>query len=185
MEIPHITEVQEYFKNAKVVRCLSSNEKVNISEKISKQIHSVFNKYWIDLFDYNGESVLLWSKSKGYAEIIEYIDPIEEREIVGYELIKPQYLRAICAILDKNLSKKDIEKNLKREVEGILVDEILETLKDAGVLEKWFKPIYKEVDEIDREVEMVLKEIELINGQFTHHKPFIKEIITAYKELKK
>jgi hypothetical protein len=73
----NIEEVKEYFKNAKVVECLSENEDYNLNEiNISQEIHLENNCFWIDYLTESDFlcSIELWNEEQGFAKIIEYKD---------------------------------------------------------------------------------------------------------------
>jgi len=71
---PTLEEVKEYFKNAKEVQSPNESDIVDITIFIKKNIHGWAHDYWIDLDKnhYDGQSVLLWDRIKGYAKIISY-----------------------------------------------------------------------------------------------------------------
>jgi len=95
---PPLEEVKEYFKNAKEVQSPNESDIVDITISIIKDIHEWNNEYWIDLDKnhYDGQSVLLWDRIKGYAKIISYKD---ETYQITEEQIKQLYKNAV----DNNL----------------------------------------------------------------------------------
>jgi len=72
MKTPTLEEVKEYFKDAKVVECLTQKSKENISNPINKGIHFDLNCYWIEAFGVSGRYTELWNDNKGYAKIISH-----------------------------------------------------------------------------------------------------------------
>ncbi len=69
-----IEDVEDYFKNAEEVVCLSSGNKIQLKYMTSRGIHTFSNKYWIDFENHPNlhtpnNSCLLWSENKGCAEI--------------------------------------------------------------------------------------------------------------------
>ena len=60
-----------------------------------------------------------------------------DKKIIGYKLIKLEYYEAACKIGDTNL-KSRLGENIA------IADSTTDALKEAGVLDLWFEPIYKE-----------------------------------------
>lgn len=74
MEKPSLEGVKEYFKNAKTVICVCDGKKYNVTLNNIKEL--VYN--YVIMNDYPDVDLVLWSPSKGYAEIIEYKDSVLE-----------------------------------------------------------------------------------------------------------
>ena len=95
-EFPTLEEVKEYFKNAKEVRCLYKRNITDITKNISKSIficpEDKDNDFWIRISTHKGMDVLLWSKERGFAEIISFkenkpkFEHLEEIEVTDNEL---------------------------------------------------------------------------------------------------
>ena len=69
------------------------------------------------------------------------------QEIVGYKLIKPEYIKAIIEITGMSTSGSNVVNKINyvtnyfaNNKPGIFIDQ----LETAGVLHLWFEPIYKE-----------------------------------------
>lgn len=64
----------------------------------------------------------------------------EEKEIIGYKLIKPEYKKAAEKIMDTNFPSNN----------SLLVSVVscINNLKKAGVLDLWFEPVYKTKEKI-------------------------------------
>lgn len=73
MEKPSLEEVKEHFKNAKVVKCLFTEKRRDLTAlKITRDIHFFEDKYWIDFqHGNNHHNILLW-RDGDFAEILEY-----------------------------------------------------------------------------------------------------------------
>lgn len=73
MKKPTLKEVKEYFKDAKVVKCLSDDKLFNISEFTDyREYHTEVLAGLDDFDDKNNEDfVSLYNENRGYAEIIE------------------------------------------------------------------------------------------------------------------
>lgn len=67
---------------------------------------------------------------------------MENKKIIGYKLIKPEYTKAVCAIEGYICFGENIRDGrvifLENREEGF------KKLQDAKVLDLWFKPVYKE-----------------------------------------
>lgn len=103
MKKPSLEEVREYFKDVKEVIPVGDTKKVNITKKITKNIHEWYGHFWVDLdySVYKGISVLLWdADSDEYAKILTYKEPKEETFFISREQLhsiesgntKPSYL---------------------------------------------------------------------------------------------
>jgi hypothetical protein len=68
MKKPSLEEVKEYFKDAKIVRCIYVDNIFDITEE-AEDIRFDFGEYWIKA---DRNDVNLWDKSKGYAKILTY-----------------------------------------------------------------------------------------------------------------
>lgn len=70
---PTLEEVKEYFKNAEIVKDIYDKRIFNISKggNLSELV-----SWWYDLIEpqHGSDTVKLWSKSQGYAEIVKYKD---------------------------------------------------------------------------------------------------------------
>lgn len=72
MEEPTLKEVDEYFKNAKIVNSAYGNGKnINITKNVLTPIHFFVGCYWIDIGGGFTDSVSLWDDIHGYAKIVE------------------------------------------------------------------------------------------------------------------
>lgn len=114
------------------------------------------NKRDVTVFEEDPSSGFLmggfnWDRSKERGEFwLEIIDnkdfnvffekyPKQVREIIGYEIIKPEYAEAAAKIVSERISST--------ELLDILAESnnyYAQRLHEAGVLDLWFKPIYKE-----------------------------------------
>lgn len=102
-----------------------------------------------DLYSYNIEAS---KHSPIYTEITfkqfkKYVlkqDEMNKVEIIGYKLIKPEYLDACIKINGTEtcyLSHNPDDNYLSYKAKNVI-----RRLKNAGVLDLWFKPIYKEAE---------------------------------------
>ena len=66
-----------------------------------------------------------------------------EKKIVGYKLIKPEYLDAVHKIAKfaQSYTVPELEALIKLNMPN---SDTIELLKDAGVLDLWFEPVYEE-----------------------------------------
>lgn len=87
---------------------------------------------------------------KGYTEITfeqfkKYVIKEDERKIIGYKIVKKEYIHTaeyICEIQSKGVWKENFEKK------GWMFQNPSnhqQALKDAGVLDLWFEPVYEEI----------------------------------------
>jgi hypothetical protein len=67
---------------------------------------------------------------------------MKEKQIIGYKLIKPEYAEAVNLITQTSYSKKGLEE--------ISSDYSIKKLKEAGVLDIWFEPVYKEEKQLPK-----------------------------------
>lgn len=102
-----------------------------------------------------------------------------EKEIIGYKLVKPEYKGAYEKITNTaNLDR--IEDSL-----GKLnwVDKAIKDLKEAGVLELWFKPNYKEEKTIVKMYSSNKGEFEIeVVGKKAYYRPENKELTKEFIE---
>jgi len=105
---------------------------------LSDRLECKATNYWM----FKEEDLIRLYKEQNNIE-----DMNEDKQIIGYKLIKPEYTGAI----------KELTKGLtfKNEIDTIGFSIVISILKKAGVLDLWFKPIYE-----------VKEEIISINGQF-------------------
>lgn len=102
-----IEEVKIYFKDAKVVECLSDNVREDITKDILRDVYidKSSDDYWVETKE---EVVKLYSKSDGFAKIIEYKDvhlgmsntPIDCVEKQPYSAINKHYKVADFDVID-------------------------------------------------------------------------------------
>jgi len=76
---------------------------------------------------------------------------VEEKKIIGYRLVKPEYARAVCAIegyrgMGESIRNGNLIEMYPAHGSYNLVD-AFEKLKLAGVLDLWFEPVYEEKSE--------------------------------------
>lgn len=109
---------------------------------------------------YNENCVTSQHIKKGYQEITfeqfkKYVlkeGTMENKKIVGYKLIKPEYKESVRSIINDSCWWPNFDANLERygfnfgNTEGEFIPEnnsIYKPLKNAGVLNLWFEPVYK------------------------------------------
>jgi len=159
-EFPLVTlqEFEEYFKetnniNTKEIEEFPEKWQIKLStKKINDAINSISlwknGQLWLeDNSSYNTYYVTNDGKyrseiSTGYTEITfeqfkEHVlkQKLMGKEIIGYKLIKPEYSTAALKIMDVRWGEPKYT---------VLVKSLIKKLKDAGVLDLWFEPIYKE-----------------------------------------
>lgn len=105
---------------------------------LSDTLESKATNYWM----FKEEDLIRLYKKQNNIE-----DMNENKEIIGYKLVKPEYIGAI-----EELTKGLIFKN---EISTIGFPTVVSILKAAGVLDLWFEPVYG-----------IKEEIISINGQF-------------------
>lgn len=71
-------------------------------------------------------------------ELKKLDNKMEEKEIIGYKLINPEYEEAAKKIVDSNISWKDDKVNFTKN--GVWYNKF----KILGLLDIWFEPVYKE-----------------------------------------
>jgi len=68
------------------------------------------------------------------------------KEIIGYKLIKPEYLKAACQIAKLDIhTKEDLEELIRNNLPNSYT---VDYLKVAGVLDLWFEPVYKKEEKV-------------------------------------
>lgn len=104
---------------------------------------------WVLSDKYNDNSYQKWGQKipYNYTEITfdqfkKYVlkeDMKQEKELVGYKLIKPEMEKAVKAICTDFVfwEKGDINLNIKQDIS-------IKNLEKAGVLYLWFEPVYKD-----------------------------------------
>lgn len=98
---PTLEEVKEFFKNAKVVKCLAIMDNVDLTEiKITRDIHDWCGQYWLDYTGDIKRNLKLWCEGE-YAEIVEY----KQQETMNKELIDKLSKGEIAVINDGSRAK--------------------------------------------------------------------------------
>lgn len=119
-----------------------------------------------------------------------------EKEIIGYKLIKPKYRHAAEAIViqyDPYYDFKKWDLNLEKDGDMFTKDsEQSKWLKEAGVLDLWFEPVYKQEKQT---IQMYssnkgMFEIEVVDGKAYYRpeykelpKEWIRDIINSYDDI--
>lgn len=119
-----------------------------------------------------------------------------EKEIIGYKLIKPKYRHAAEAIVSQYDPYYDFKKwdlNLEKDGDMFTKDsEQSKWLKEAGVLDLWFEPVYKQEKQT---IQMYssnkgMFEIEVVDGKAYYRpenkelpKEWIRNIINSYDDI--
>lgn len=115
-----------------------------------------------------------------YEQFLKYVLKMEQKKIIGYKLIKPEYLEAIKNITDFQTFKfTDIERDGKWAVRVIpQPSACYRTLEKAGVLDIWFTPVFE--PEKPKEKVISMGEFSLtVKSEGIFHK---SENITEYVE---
>lgn len=90
---------------------------------------------------------LKYAKENNY-EIIPASEFLQDQELIGWVFKKgcmEKYLDAVCAIISGDLYEAMLERNMENN--GWHLEEgsrYADKLKEAGVLELWFNPVYKQ-----------------------------------------
>lgn len=143
----------EYVKNNKVAISVETTDEVRKCDEILGCDH----RYLYDSLAYNSKnqcitisgshSSLSYYKNAGY-EIIkasDFIDYNSEKEIIGYKLKDESLRQAASLIANKSTSGMN---NVNGYSVSIDNDHCIDRLKEAGVLDLWFKPVYKEIKKL-------------------------------------
>ena len=152
-------------------RDILNNYRINIKKY---SITPITYKYMYK--DGSGDSsILFYAKEITFKQFLKYILKQEtmKKEIIGYKLVKSEYKGAYEEITGtSNLDR--IEDSL-----GKLnwVDKAIKDLKEAGVLELWFKPNYKEEKTIVKMHSSNKGEFEIeVVGKKAYYRPEDKEL---------
>ena len=152
-------------------RDILNNYRINIKKY---SITPITYKYMYK--DGSGDSfTLFYAKEITFKQFLKYILKQEtmKKEIIGYKLVKSEYKGAYEEITGtSNLDR--IEDSL-----GKLnwVDKAIKDLKEAGVLELWFKPNYKEEKTIVKMYSSNKGEFEIeVVGKKAYYRPEHKEL---------
>ena len=73
--------------------------------------------------------------------VIESKIPLENKKIIGYKLIKPEYETAVLKLVNSSYDKLDTD---KRGYDLYQDGCFIQMIKNAGVLDLWFEPVYEE-----------------------------------------
>jgi len=93
-----LQQVKEHFKDAKKIACANSSAKGIVNtDKICKYEENTFVQG--DPSGLKGVDWLVVCFKGKYAEIIEFKPSKMEKDIIGYKLIKPEYLPAVRSIV--------------------------------------------------------------------------------------
>ena len=158
--------------------------------KVTNENKNILNNYRINIKKYSitpitykymykdgsgDSSILFYAKEITFKQFLKYILKQEtmKKEIIGYKLVKSEYKGAYEEITGtSNLDR--IEDSL-----GKLnwVDKAIKDLKEAGVLELWFKPNYKEEKTIVKMYSSNKGEFEIeVVGKKAYYRPEHKEL---------
>jgi hypothetical protein len=78
MKAPTLEEVKEHFKNAKQVKCLSSERIYDLTNiKIIRDIHEWRGGYWIDA-EVSVNNIKIVDECSNFAEILTYKEPAKQ-----------------------------------------------------------------------------------------------------------
>jgi hypothetical protein len=78
MKAPTLEEVKEHFKNAKEIKCLSSNRIYDLTKiKIIRDIHEWHGGYWIDA-EVSVNNIKIVDECSNFAEILTYKEPLKK-----------------------------------------------------------------------------------------------------------
>lgn len=96
-------------------------------------------------------------------------------KIIGYKLIKPEYKEAAFKLASEACLEREIE-NLKVSVYNFTIPK----LKEAGVLDLWFEPVYEQVISVGGKFDVTIK------GKEIWHKSdnitnFVKALCDSFK----
>lgn len=109
---------------------------------------------------------------------------MENKKIIGYKLTKPEYEEAALKLSSEACTQKEI-KNLKVSTHNLTIPK----LKEAGVLDLWFEPVYEEEKKIIKmhssnkgEFEIEVKDGKAYYRPENKHLPkeWIRDIINSY-----
>lgn len=111
------------------------------SESIDK---SVGNHYCVEDYNCSGWMKNYPGRKEGYTEINfeQFQAIVNKKRIIGYKLIKPEYAKAAIDIEGNRCIGNNILKEQILKAEYI---ESVNKLKDAGVLDLWFEPVYENI----------------------------------------
>jgi hypothetical protein len=156
---------EEFMKNKEFVLPKQWHIKLQSQEEFDEFLKwAVINKYLSDIhLDYKAyvfpyycgiDSYRGWynnilnkynSKKIGFEQFKQYLlkDNMKDRKIIGYKLIKSEYKQAVNKIIQKQTCVEGVEKT--RGYFCITANCIsIDFLKQAGVLDLWFEPVYEE-----------------------------------------
>ena len=99
-----------------------------------------------------------------------------EKEIIGYKLIKPEYANAAIEITGFCGDQESFIKYMRKEA-NVKNGSFVKNLKEAGVLDLWFEPVYQQEKQI---IQMYssnkgMFEIEVVDGK-AYYRPENKEL---------
>jgi hypothetical protein len=78
MKAPTLEEVKEHFKNAKEIKCLSSDRIYDLTKiKIIRDIHEWHYGYWIDA-EVSVNNIKIVDECSNFAEILTYKEPLKQ-----------------------------------------------------------------------------------------------------------
>jgi hypothetical protein len=139
MKKPTLEEVRNHFKDAKIVKCLSSYTDINLIESdIKRWVHIYDNKFWIDFkTEIDEDSILLWENGIGYAEIIKHKDGVKELSkyhvqckgvnidiydvLKAFDVVNPATQHAIKKLLKGGQRGfKDVNKDYQEAIDSIV-----------------------------------------------------------------
>ena len=114
-----------------------------------------------------------------------------EKEIIGYKLIKPEYANAAIEITGFCGDQESFIKYMRKEA-NVKNGSFVKNLKEAGVLDLWFEPVYQQEKQI---IQMYssnkgMFEIEVVDGKAYYRpenkelpKEWIRDIINSYDDI--
>ena len=114
-----------------------------------------------------------------------------KKEIIGYKLIKPEYANAAIEITGFCGDQESFIEYMRKEA-NVKNGSFVKNLKEAGVLDLWFEPVYQQEKQI---IQMYssnkgMFEIEVVDGK-AYYRPenkelpeeWIRDIINSYDDI--
>ncbi len=99
-----------------------------------------------------------------------------KKEIIGYKLIKPEYLEAAFSIAKlQNKTKENLKKLMGDSINRMTID----FFKEAGVLDLWFEPIYKKQFKV-KDWLTIVQNVSYLNKTFQVEQEMLENVPNDY-----
>ena len=180
-------ETMEKFKVGDIV----IGKQVNI-RAVSGTVYRVFTlDYKREIAEIKEDKIRLQGDTNLWFYAKDFKLKTMKKEIIGYKLIKPEYANAAIEITGFYGDQESFIEYMRKEA-NVKNGSFVKNLKEAGVLDLWFEPVYQQEKQI---IQMYssnkgMFEIEVVDGKAYYRpenkelpKEWVRDIINSYDDI--